>query len=182
MKRCLLPILILSLLVSSLLLSCGAGLQTFSKHDISFKVANSLKLEEYILNSRDQTLRKGSTSYDQGWVMSNEKNFVFLWIKRPEMTAEEVRLSILTTPNVFQSASGTFKAEISGGLVTEQIAGFDVTFALMQFKFLGGEGPGLTALWYCSASGRVMQLIIINKQPEGEMKRFIRSFSCAPHE
>lgn len=182
MKWYLLPIVILSLLVSDFLVSCGAGLQTFSKHDISFTVADNLKLEEYTISSITGSFRKGPTSYELGWVMSTEKNFIFLWIKRPEMTPEEVRLSILTTPNTFESASSTFRAEITGDLTTEQIAGFKVTFALMQFTFPGGKGEGLTAVWHCPASQRTMQLIIINRQPEREMKRFIRSFSCAPPE
>lgn len=181
MKQRLLPISILSLLVICSLTSCSAGLQTFSKHDISFKVDNSLKLEEYTFDIQGQNLRKGSTSYEQGWVMSTEKNFIFLWVTTiPKFRPAEVRTSILTTPDVFQSASGAFQAKIAGDLITEELYGFNVTFAEMQFTQPGWQASGITALWYCSASQRTMQLILINRNAEREMKRFLRSFSCVP--
>jgi len=183
MKRCLLLILVLSLLVSGFLTGCGAGLQTFSKHDISFKVANSLRLEEYTFNIHEQTLRKGSTSYDEGMVMSTEKNFILIWLTAvPKFTPEEIRFSILSTPDTFQSASRTFQAKITGDLTTQRIADFEVTFADMQFTQPGWKATGITAVWYCPTSQRMMQLILIHKQPEREMKRFIRSFSCTPHD
>ena len=179
MKRCVVSILIvIVVLTSGFLVGCGGGLQTFSKHGISFKVDEALKLEEYTVSIRDQTFQKGSASYNEGCVMSTEKNFVFIWLKVPELTPEEVRLSILSTPNVFESSSGTFRAQIAGDLTTQRIADFEVTFAEMQFTLPGWEAPGITAVWYCPVSQRTMQLILINRHAEREMRRFIRSFSC----
>ena len=180
MKRYLIPILVAVLvLTSGSLVGCGKGLQTFSKHGISFKVSKELKLEEYTVSIKDQVFQKGTASYEEGAVISTEKNFILLWATAvPGFTKEEIRLSILTTPNSFESAGGTFQAKITGDLSTQQIAGFEVTFAMMQFTLPEWEAPGITAVWYCPASQRTMQLILIHKQPKKEMQRFMRSFSC----
>ncbi|HUT96680.1 MAG TPA: hypothetical protein VMW60_00985 [Dehalococcoidales bacterium] len=179
MKRYLIAILLISVLASGLMVSCGEELQTFSKHDISFTLSEELKLEEYTVSIEDQVLQKGTASYEEGAVISTEKNFMLLWATAvPEFTQEEIRLSILTTPNSFESAGGTLQAEITGDLSTQQIAGFEVTFAMMEFTLPGWEAPGITGIWYCSSSQRIMQLILINEQPEKEMRRFIQSFSC----
>ncbi len=179
MKRYLIPILIILVLTSGLTVGCGEELQIYNKHGISFKVSRELKLEEYTVSIRDQIFKKGTADYEEGCVMSTEKNFMLLWCTTvPQFTQEEVRLSILTTPNVFESATGTFQAKITSALSSQQIAGFEVTFAEMQFTLPEREAPGITAAWYCPASQRTIQLILINKYPEREMKRFIRSFSC----
>lgn len=113
-------LLAILLLTSVLLISCGEGLQTFNKHGISFKVATELKLEEYTVNFEKQTFRRGTASYEQGAILSTEKNFTLLWLTTvPEFTQEEVRLSILSTPNAFGSLAGTFQAQVTGDLVTE---------------------------------------------------------------
>ncbi len=179
MNKCLISILLAALLLASgSLVGCGGGLQTFSKHGISFKVSSDLKLEEYTVRVQDQIFRKGPAGYNEGAVLSTEKNFIFLWLKGPEFTPEEVRLSILSTPSTFSSVDPAFRARITGDLVTQRVADFEVTFAHMQFTFPGGEAPGITAVWYCPASQRTMQLVIIHKQPKREMESFIRSFSC----
>jgi len=166
-----------------LFISCGEGLETFNKHGISFKVATELELEEYSVNFEKHTFQTGAATYDQGAILSTEKNFMLLWLTTvPEFTQEEVRLSILSTPNAFGSLAGTLQTQVTGDLVTEQIADFKVTFADMQFYMPGWEAPGITAVWYCPMSQRTVQLILIHKQPEREMKRFIRSFACAPHQ
>lgn len=180
MKRYLIPIVIILMLVSGLATSCGPGLQTFNKHGISFKVSRELRLEEYAVNFEEQTFRRGTASYEQGAVLSTEKNFMLLWLTTvPQFSPAEVRFSILSTPNIFESTSGTFQAEIAGDLVKQQIAGFEVTSARMQFTVPGWKAPGITAVWYCADSQRTIQVVLIHKQPETEMKRFIRSFSCA---
>ena len=182
MKRLLLAILAILVLLAGLVAGCGGGLQTFNKHGSSFKVSKELKLEEYAVNFEKQTFRRGTASYEQGAVLSTEKNFTLLWLTTvPEFTQEEVRLSILSTPNAFGSLAGTFQAQLTGDLVTEQIADFKVTFTDMQFSLPGWEAPGITAIWYCPTSQRTIQLILIHKQPKREMKRFIRSFACASH-
>ncbi|MBA7715376.1 hypothetical protein ES703_124417 [subsurface metagenome] len=179
MKQCLIPILIAVLILTSgVLVGCGGGLQTFSKYDISFEVPRELKLEEYAISIENPIPRKGTATYRQGMVISSEKNFWFLWLERPELTLEEVRLSILSTPDVFESSSGTFRAQITGGLITQRIADFEVTFAEMRFTLPGWEAPGITAVWYCPASQRAMQLVLVNRNAESEMRRFIHSFSC----
>lgn len=170
-------------LASVVLVGCGGGLQTFSKYGISFTVSKELRLEEYTVNVENQIFRRGISSYDEGAVISTEKNFVLLWVTAvPEFSQEEIRVSILSTPNVFESAGGTFQAKITSAISTQQIAGFEVTSAEMQFTLPGWEAPGITAVWNCPASQRTIQLILIHKQPKSEMERFIRSFSCAsPH-
>jgi hypothetical protein len=179
MKQYLIPVLIILILASGLTVGCGEELQTFSKHDISFTVSKELELEEYIVSIEDQVFQKGTASYEEGAVISTEKNFILLWATAvPEFTQEEIRLSILNTPNAFESAGGTVQAKITGDLSTQQIAGFEVTFAMMEFTLPGWEAPGITGVWYCSASHRIMQLILIHKQPQNEMERFIRSLSC----
>jgi hypothetical protein len=163
MRRYLIPILAILVLVSVLAAGCGEQLQVFSKHGISFKVSNNLNLEEYTVNMKDLTFHKGAASYEQGAVISAEKNFYLLWLTTvPQYTPEEIRYSILSTPNAFVSPSGSSKAEIAGDLSTQQIAGFDVTFAEMRFTLSGMKAPGITALWYCPASHRTMQLILIS--------------------
>jgi len=180
MKRYLIPIIIILVMASGLAISCTPAVQTFNKYGISFEVSEELKLEEYTISIENQTFKKGTASYEEGAILSTEKNFMLLWLMTvPEFTHEEVRFSILSTPNIFESASGTFQAEIVGDLVTQQIAGFEVTFAEMQFTLPGWKASGITAVWYCQDSQRTMQVVLIHKQPEREMKRFIRSFSCA---
>ena len=180
MKRYLIPIVIILMLASGLATSCAPTVQTFNKYGISFEVSKELKLEEYSVSIEDQIFRKGTASYEEGCVMSTEKNFTLLWLTTvPEFTHEEIRLSILTTPSCFESASGTFQAEITGDLSTQQIGGFEVTSAKMQFTLPGWKAPGISAVWYCPASQRTIQLILINRHGEREMRRFIRSFSCA---
>jgi len=166
------------LLASISLIGCGEGLQTFNKHGISFKVSKELKLEEYTVNFEKQTFQKGTASYEQGAVLSTEKNFMLLWLTAvPQFSPAEVRSSILSTPNSFESASSIFQAEIAGDLVKQQISGFEVTSARMQFSMPGWEAPGVTAVWYCADSHRTMQVVLIHKWPETELKRFIKSFS-----
>ncbi len=178
-KRYLIPFLIISLLGMGLATSCGPGLQTFDKYGMSFEVSEKLKLEEYTVSIENQIFKKGTASYEEGYVMSTEKNFTLLWLTTvPQFSPTEVRFSILSTPNTFESASGTFQAKITGDLTTQRIANFEVTFAEMQFTLPGWKAPGITAVWYCPASQRTMQLILIHKQPEREMRRFLRSFSC----
>lgn len=179
MKRFLLLILILLMLLSGFFMGCNSGLQTFSKYGLSFKVSKELKLEEYTVNFDNQTFRIGTASYKQGAVLSSEKNFMLLWCTPiPKFTQEEIRSSILTTPDTFNSPL----AKIVGNLVTEDIAGFEVTFAEMQFTKPGWEAPGITAVWYCPISQRIVQIILIHKQPEEEMNRFINSFFDGPHD
>lgn len=177
MKRYVIPVAILFVLASGLSVGCAPGQQTYNKHGIYFKMSNKLMLEEYTISVQDQTFRKGPANYEEGWVMSKEKNFVFIWIAARVMTAEEVRLSILTTPNVFQSASGNFQAKIAGDLVKQQITGFKVTSAMMRFTIPGWKAPGITAVWYSTVSHRTMQFILINRYAIREMERFIRSFA-----
>ncbi len=168
------------MLASLVLVGCGEGLQTFSKYGISFTVSKELKLEEYTVSVEDQIFRRGISNYNEGAVISTEKNFMLLWgTAVPEFTQEEIRDSILSTPNIFGSAGGTLQAEITSAISTHQIAEFEVTSAEMQFTLPGWEAPGITAVWNCPASQRIIQLILINKSPEREVKRFINSFSCA---
>lgn len=157
-------------LASGVLVGCGSSLQTFNKYGISFKVDKNLKLLEYDY----------STSYEEGCVVSTEMNFVFMWLKLPELTPEEVRLAILSTPDIFESFGAEFQAQITGGLITQRIADFEVTFAEMRFTLPGWEAPGITAVWYCPATQKAMQVVLVNRKAEREMRSFIHSFSCAP--
>ena len=153
MKRYLIPILVIFVLVSGLSVSCSPGLQTFSKYDISFEVSRELKWEESAVNFAKQSFARGTANSKQGAVMSSEKNFMLLWLTTiPKFTQEEVRRSIFTTPDTFESASGTFRAKIAGDLVAQEIAGFEVTSAAMQFTMPQWEALGITAVWYCPAS------------------------------
>ena len=118
-KRYLIAILIVFVLASGMAISCSPGLQTFNKYGISFKVARELKLVEYTVDIEKMTSRIGNASYEHGAIMSTEKNFVFLWvITIPKFTNEEVRLSIFSTPNAFESITSKFQATVTGDLVT----------------------------------------------------------------
>jgi len=182
MKLYLITLIIVLVLVSAVLTtSCSPGLQTFSKYDISFKVAKELRLVEYAVDLEKMTSSIGNASYEHGAIMSTEKNFVFLWVTTiPKFTNEEVRFSILSTPYAFESITSKFQAAVTGDLVTQDVAGFEVTFAEMQFTLPDWSAPGITAVWYCPDSQRTMQIVLINKKAVTEMKRFIRSFSCVP--
>jgi len=164
-----------------LLVGCGLDVQTFSRYGISFEVSRELRLEEYTVSVKDQVFRRGTASYEEGAVLSDEKNFMLLWARTvPEFAPDEVRVAILSTPNSFGSAGGTFKAAVVGDLVEQEVAGFKVTSARMEFTMPGWRAPGITAVWYSPLSKRTMQVVLIHKQPETEMKRFIRSFSEEP--
>ncbi len=173
MKRYLIPILVTVLILTSgVLAGCGGGLQTFSKYGISFEVPKDLRLLEY----------DARTNYNEGCVVSTEMNFVFMWLKLSELTLADRRLAILSTPDIFESFGASFQpeAQITGDLTTQRIADFEVTFAEMQFTLPEWKASGITAVWYCPASQRAMQLVLVNRKAEREMRRFIRSFSCAP--
>jgi len=103
-----------------------------------------------------------------------------MWVRLSELTQADRRLAILSTPDIFKSFGASFQpeAKVMGDLETQQIDDFEVTFAEMQFTLPGWEASGITAVWYCPASHRAMQLVLINRKAEREMKRFIRSFSC----
>jgi len=179
--RHLLLSLMLLLLASILLTGCDGGHQTYNNHGISFQVSKAIKLEEYSVNFEAKAFGKGTASYEQGAVLSTEKNFIFLWLTTiPPFSPSEIRSCIMSTPNSLESLSGTFRAKIVGDLITQQIAGFEITSAKMQFTMPGWEAPGITAVWYCADSHRTMQVILIHKQPEIELKRFIASFSSNP--
>ena len=179
MKRYTIAILITLVLVSGVLMGCSEGLQTFSKYGISLTVSKELKLEEYTVSVEDQIFRRGISSYEEGAVISTEKNFMLLWVTAvPEYTQEEIRDSIISTPNTFESAGSNLQAEITSSISTQQIAGFEISFADMLFIMPGWEASGITAVWNCPANHRTIQLILIHNSPQSEMNRFIRSFSC----
>ncbi|MBA7480879.1 hypothetical protein ES707_16342 [subsurface metagenome] len=181
MKRYFIILAVFFMLASGMAISCSPSLQIFNKYGISFKVDKELRLVEYTVDWVNMTSRIGNSSYEYGAVMSTEKNFVFLWVTTiPKFTNEEVMFSILSTPNAFQSITSKFQAAVTGDLVMQDIAGFEVTFAKMRFTLPDWSAPGITAVWYCPDSQRTMQIILINKKAETEMKRFVRSFSCAP--
>ena len=181
MKRYLITIMVALVLISGMVIGCSPGLQTFNKYGISFKVAKELRLVEYTVDIEKMTSRIGNASYEHGAIMSAEKNLVFLWLTTiPKFTNEEVRVSILSTPNSFTSITGKFQASVTGDLVTDDIAGFEVTYAKMRFTLPGWSAPGITAVWYCPNSQRTMQVVLMHKKPETEMKRLIRSFSDEP--
>ena len=161
--------------------SCSPGLQTYNKHNISFTVTNELKLVEYKVDPSTMTKHIGESSYQNGMIMSSEGNFVLLWVlTTPKYTDKEIRISILSTPDSFESNTGKFKATITSDLLTTIIAGFEITYAKMNFTLPNWSASGITAVWYCPDSQRTFQIILINNKPETEMRRFIRSFSCIP--
>ncbi len=180
MKGYLLGLLVLA---SGLFVGCGmirlSPMQTFDKHDISFEVSRNLKLEEYTAPLGQRYFLKGPTTYEEGVVISTKGGFVFYWLKWPEPTPEEVRFSILDTPTIYGSVTPELRARIVGPLVKQRVGDFQVTYAEMQITSSQGKVPtGMTAVWYCPASQRVLQLIIIHEEPKGEMERFIQSLSC----
>jgi len=166
------------MLFSGVLTGCSEGLQTYSKYDISFQVSSRLKLEEYTVSTQNQKIQKGPASVEEGALISTDQNFLLYWFKGATLTTKETRSYILTTPASFASTSNSFKARITGNLTTEQVGDFELTFADLQLTSSGGKASGITAIWYCQTSQRIIHLIIIDKQAETEMKRFIQSFSC----
>ncbi len=181
MKRYLIILAVFFMMASGMAISCSPGLQTFNKYGISFKVAKELRLAEYTVDLGNMASMIGNASYEHGAIMSTEKNFVFLWVTTiPKFTNEEVRFSILSTPSAFESITSKFQAAVTGDLVMQDIAGFEVTSAKMRFTLPDWSAPGITAVWYCPDSQRTMQIVLINKKAETEMKRFVRSFSCVP--
>ncbi len=80
---------------------------------------------------------------------------------------------------MFESPSGSFQARITGDLLQERVADYSLTYAEMDFTSPGWDATGLTAVWYCQSSHRLMQLVVIHKHPHREMERFMSSFSSA---
>lgn len=187
MKRHIILIpLALSVLTLGLTVGCTEGVQTFSKHDISFKVYDQGKLEEYTVSIQGRTFQKGATSYDEGAVMDYGKGLIFLWVKVPNFTLKEARSAILSAPEIHESTTtfwrGASSVEVMGNPVAQRVAGYAVTFACLKYEYAkGGPGSGITAVWYCPASQRMMQLILaaaVDEEPKEELDRFLSSFSC----
>ena len=188
MKRYSIPILVAVLMLSSgLTVGCDIDVQTFSKHDMSFKVYDQEKLQEYTFSIEDQIFQKGSASYDEGAVVTSwNKGFIFLWVKVPNFTSQEARSALLRTQDTFESVkkpgAGPEGVKLTGSPYKQEVSGFDVTFAYLEYEYVkGGPGQGITAVWYCPASQRMMQLIMTvhpDKEPKEEMLRFIHGFSC----
>lgn len=158
--------------------SCG-GSQTFSKHDISFQIPSNLKLEEWTLDIAMQFQGRGPTSYDQGAVTSTESNFMLLWVYEPTFTTALARRQVLNGPAFFESINRTARANLVGSPTTEEIAGFEVTYAEMKMDFVGTTAPAIIGTWQCQPSERAIIFIAIHKQPTKELNRFVRSFSCS---
>jgi hypothetical protein len=166
------------ILISGILTGCSEGLQTYSKYDMSFQVSSRYKLEEYTVNAQNQNFQKGPASIEEGALISTDNNFLLSWFKGVTLTTEEAKLYIATTPAFFTSTSGSFQARVTGNVTTKELGNFELTFAAILLSTSGGEASGITAVWYCPTSQRIMRLILIDKQAETEMRRFIQSFSC----
>lgn len=178
MKRLVATITLIVLGLSTSL-GCAEGSQTFCRYDICFTISSELQLEEYSLSSFFSPYRKGPASFDEGVVLGDENSFLLLWLSGPELAPQATRTSILSTTDMYSGSSGTLRVEITSDLATEQVSGFELTYAEMRFARAGWESPGITAVWYCPASKRAFQVVMVHNHPNTEMKRFIRSFSCA---
>ena len=157
----------------------GSSQQTFSKHDMSFEVSAQLKLEEYTLDLARQIFRKGPSNFDQGVIMSSEKNFILEWVYEPTFTVQLARAQVLNGPAFFESTDPSFSASMAGNPQTRGISSFEVTFAEMDVVFRqGSSARGIIGAWQCQPSERVVIFIALHKQPTKELERFIKSFSC----
>jgi hypothetical protein len=175
----LIPVILASvMLILGVLTGCGNGLQTYSNNGISFQVSSRYKLEEYTVNTQSQSFQKGPASVEEGALISTDRNFLLSWTKGNAPSPQELKFYIQTTPSFFTSTSSNFKARVTGNQTTEKIGDFELTFAGLQLSTSGGAATGVTAIWYCPTSGRIMHLILIDKQADIEMKSFIQSFSC----
>jgi hypothetical protein len=166
------------ILISGVLAGCSQGLQTFSKYDMSFQLSSRFKLEEYTVGTQTQQFQKGTASVEEGALISTDHNFLLSWVKGNEPNAQELKFYIQTTPSFFTSTSSSFKARVTGNQTTEKIGDFDITAAGLQLSTSGAQATGVTAVWYCPTSGRIMHIIIIDKQADIELRSFIQSFSC----
>lgn len=157
----------------------GSSQQTFSKHDMSFKVSAQLNLEEYQLDLARQIFRRGPSDFDQGVIMSSEKNFILEWVYEPAFTAQLARAQVSNGPAFFESTNPSFTASMAGTPRTRRISSFEVTFAEMVVVFgEGSNAPGVIGVWQCQPSERVVIFIALHKQPTKELERFVGSFSC----
>jgi hypothetical protein len=166
------------ILISGFITGCGEGLQKYNNLDMSFQISSRYKLEEYTVNAESQVFQKGPASVEKGALISTDQNFFLSWLQGDEPNALELKFYIQTTPGLFVSASGNFKARVSGNQTTEKIGDFELTYDGLQLSSSGGQASGITAVWYCPTSGRIMRLILIDEQAVIEMKSFIQSFSC----
>jgi len=148
-------------------------------HSLSFQVSSQLKIEEYSLDLQRGVFRKGPSAFDQGVLMSTEKNFILEWVYEPNFTSDLAKAQALNGPQFFESSDPSFKARVMGTTSSERIAEFNVTFADLELgSNTFSRAPGITAVWQCPESRRAIIFLAVHKQPKEELERFIRSFSC----
>lgn len=153
--------------------------QEFNRYGIAFQAPVGLKLDQYTLDMQREIFQKGPVNYDQGVVISSEKNFFLAWIYEPQFTPELARLQVVNGPEFFESTSSSVRVTLTGRPATKQISGFDVTFAEMSFELTpDNQAPGIIGVWYCPTSQRAIVFIAIHKRPLRELDRFVSNFSC----
>ena len=157
----------------------GSPLQTVNKHDISFDVSAQLELEEYSLDLARQLFRKGPSKFDQGVIMSSEKNFILEWVYEPVFTPQLAKAQVRNGPAFFESTNPDFRVSLTSLPQTKRISNLNVTFAEMEVVFSqGSSAPAVIGVWQCQPSERAIIFIALNNQPIKELERFVSSFSC----
>lgn len=168
---------VLFLCIGMCIVGCGDNLQKFDKCGVSFRISDELKLMKYGVSLEKLAFHPGPCSYDEGFAGSTEMEFSLSWFKTSKLTAQDYRLLIENTPLIFQGIPG-LRTEIVGLIEIETISGFEVTYANLNITYHGDTQPGISAVWYCSKSGRLFTYTVLHGKPKQEMERFIRSFSC----
>lgn len=165
------------ILFSCIFNGCQDELQKFDKYGISFTISDKLELNEYTVKFGEGILIPGECSYDDGLVSSSNLEFSLYWIKIPELSRENNNDIINNLLEVFRYHPG-ITAEIVDSIKRETISDFDVNFANIKVTQDSLEIDGIVATWYCQTSGRQFGYTVLHKNPENEMKWFLRSLVC----
>ena len=170
-----------ALAIVGLVVACsGLSSQTFSKYGISFEVSDQLILEEHTFVPGSQIFRRGPSEFDQGVVISSEKNFMLAWVYEPAFTPQLARMQVLNGPGFYESTNTSFSARLLDAPQTTRISDFEVTFALMEVVFNPqARGKGVIGVWYCRTSERAVIFLALHNDPTKELKRLVNSFSCS---
>ena len=158
-------------------ISCGGQREQFVVQGIAFEAPGNLDIREYTLDLGRGIFREGPSSYDQGVMISGDRNFVVEWVYAPEFTPELASLQALNGPAFFDGTG--VSARTVGTPKVETINGFSVTSIELSLQWPGGQAPGIIGVWQCQPSRRAINFIAIHDDPHDELKRVVSSFACS---
>jgi hypothetical protein len=158
-------------------ISCGEQREQVVVQGITFEAPTELDIREYTLDLDGGIFREGPSSFNQGVMISTDRNFFVEWAYAPEFTAELARVQAMMGPGFFDGTGVT--TQTVGTPKVDTINGFSVTYVELELRRPEGQASGIIGVWQCEPSLRAINFIGIHSDPQGELKRVVSSFACS---